>query len=181
MNEKINLQKKSDILKYSYSQLKNTKLHNFQGDYFKEIFAEAIKLEKEEKDEIIVEYIEIEMHYHIEFGQKVVLCGNQIDLGSWNAKKGYNIIVNFSFNMIWKTGDIWTTKIPFNPNFEFKFAVLENENLKKWETCENRIFDFKAIKETFLKTNKPKSIIVTNMKVSYNYVSKIMNVECSWK
>ena len=88
MNEKINLQKKSDILKYSYSQLNNTKLHNFQGDYYKELFAEAMKLEKEEKEEILVDYIEFEMQYHIEFGQKLVLCGNLTELGAWNAKKG---------------------------------------------------------------------------------------------
>ena len=87
MNNKINLEKKSDILKYSFTQLANSKLYNFKGQYFEELFAEAMKLEKEEKDKICVKEIEFEINLHVEFGQRLVLTGSQNELGSWDPKR----------------------------------------------------------------------------------------------
>lgn len=85
--EEIYLNSQNDILKFSFSQLKNTKLHNFKGSYYDQLFAEAMRLEKEEKDEIIVKEIEFEINYHVDYSQRLVLCGNKSELGDWNPKK----------------------------------------------------------------------------------------------
>lgn len=42
--DKISLNKKTDLLKLSISQLMNTKLYNFKGNYYNELFKEAINL-----------------------------------------------------------------------------------------------------------------------------------------
>ncbi len=88
--EEINLQTQNDLLKYSFTKLKNTNLNNFKGTYFDKIFAEAMRLEKQEKDEIIVREIEFEMCCHVDYSQRIVLCGNKTVLGDWNAKKRFH-------------------------------------------------------------------------------------------
>ena len=85
--EEIYLNSQNDILKFSFSQLKNTKLHNFKGPYYDKLFAEAMRLEKEEKDEIIVKEIEFEINYHVDYNQRLVICGNKCELGDWNPKR----------------------------------------------------------------------------------------------
>jgi hypothetical protein len=87
--EEINLQSQNDILKYSFTQLKNTNLNNFKGPYFDQLFAEAMRLEKQEKEEIIVKEIEFELCCHVDYCQRIVLCGNKREIGDWNVKKRY--------------------------------------------------------------------------------------------
>lgn len=87
--DEINLNSQNDILKFSFTQLKNTKLHNFKGPYFEQLFAEAMKLEKEEKEEIIVKEIEFELNYHLDYSERLVICGNKPELGDWNPKRRF--------------------------------------------------------------------------------------------
>jgi len=47
MNDnKIILNKKTDLLKLTVSQILNTKIYNFKGPYFNQLYDEAIKLEE---------------------------------------------------------------------------------------------------------------------------------------
>lgn len=85
--DKINLNVQSDLLKFTYSELKNTKLYNFQGDFFKKLFEEAMQLEREEKAQVTVKEIEFEIPHHVFFGQRVVVCGSSSELGKWDPKQ----------------------------------------------------------------------------------------------
>lgn len=94
MNEYVNLDKKSDILKYSFNILAKSKLSNFKGKFYEELFAEAKKLEKEEKDVIFVNEIELEVNHHVEFGQRLVITGSVDELGSWDIKRRFFLYIN---------------------------------------------------------------------------------------
>jgi len=172
--EKINLENKTDILKFSFTQLKNTKLYNFSGNFYKELFAEAMRLEKEEKAEIIIKEIEFEVTYRVEFGQRVVMVGNINEFGNWDVKKSYNLT--------WTTGDIWQGKIKFVPNFEFKFAVMVKEAAIRWEAAENRFFNFNDLKEIMTKCKNNKNVsLCPGMSASYEYASKVLTISCVWR
>ena len=43
--DKIELNKKTDLLKLSISQIMNTKLYNFKGPYFEQLYNEALNTE----------------------------------------------------------------------------------------------------------------------------------------
>ena len=84
--------------------------------------------------------------------------------------------------MFWNTGDTWTSKIKFTPFFEFKFAVMYNDTVKKWEHSANRVFNFNAIKEVIIKSRNHKNIQINDkMSVSYDYTSKLMTILCKWQ
>jgi hypothetical protein len=46
-----------------------------------------MRLEKEEKSEIKVKQIEFEIVYHVDFGQKIVVCGSGNEIGAWDPKR----------------------------------------------------------------------------------------------
>ena len=84
--------------------------------------------------------------------------------------------------MTWNSGDTWTRKIKFNPSFEFKLAVMYSDIIKKWEPSENRVYDFKSIKEVMLKCRTHKNIkIDSKMTLSYDFNSKLMTIVCKWQ
>jgi hypothetical protein len=84
--------------------------------------------------------------------------------------------------LVWTTGDFWTGKLKFLSNFDFKFAVMEKEQIKRWETSGNRSFDFNAIKEKIISSRSCKNVVIdNNMRVSYDFTSKVLTVLCAWK
>ena len=85
--DKITINKSSDILKFSFTELKKTKLSKFEGKFFNDLFEQAMKCEKEEKEQIIVKDVEFELVYHVDFGQRIGICGEAYELGQWDIKK----------------------------------------------------------------------------------------------
>jgi len=68
-----------DLYSLSYSDIKNTKLYNFAGDYYNQIYKEALEIEKSNiniKDiplslnGMLIENIEIEIEYKTEVTNK---------------------------------------------------------------------------------------------------------------
>ena len=70
-DNKIILNKKTDLLKLTFSQIIRTKIYNFKGTYFNQLYDEALKLEqkKAEKKKILdknnknIEYLQFEVKY----------------------------------------------------------------------------------------------------------------------
>jgi len=64
-----------DLYNLSYSDIKKTKLYNFAGDYFNEIYKEALELEKSNTNVkdiplslygLLINFVELEMEYKTE-------------------------------------------------------------------------------------------------------------------
>ena len=53
------------------------------------------------------------------------------------------------FKLKWNEGNIWTGEIDMNKDnmkyFEFKFVIIEKNNIKLWENGNNNIFDLEDI------------------------------------
>lgn len=51
-DNKIVLNKKTDLLKLSISQIMNTKLYNFKGPYYNQLYEEALKIGQKKTESI---------------------------------------------------------------------------------------------------------------------------------
>ena len=96
MNEsKVRIENSADLYKLPIHVLKNTKLYNFQCKYYDKIYEEALKIERsggriEEvyKPKIKIKFIEFEMQFDTDFGQKIIICGSGDQFGNWDTHKG---------------------------------------------------------------------------------------------
>ena len=82
--------------------------------------------------------------YDTKFGEEVGILGSIPILGNWEQ--------NQIFYLSWNNGNIWTGEIlnETEPptDFEFKFVISFNRNVKKWESGENnKVYFDKLINE----------------------------------
>jgi hypothetical protein len=62
-------------------------------------------------------------------GERVLMCGDRADLGSWDPDKAHAMT---------KDGDVWTATIELGDGGEFKFLRRTADGTFKWEGGENR-------------------------------------------
>ena len=93
-DKKIRIDNSGDLYKLPINTIKNTKLYNFEGKYFDKIYEEALKIERSGeniedvfKPKIKIDFIEFEIPFNTEFGQKLVMCGSGEQLGNWDVTK----------------------------------------------------------------------------------------------
>lgn len=71
------------------------------------------------------------------FGEKLYVCGNIKELGSWDVKNAFNLTTDENLYPSWKG----TITLPIDTYIEFKFVSVgsdgTNENVI-WEDVENR-------------------------------------------
>ena len=162
--KKILIETSSDLYKLPLDIIKNTKIYNFKGNYFDELYEEALKIEKAGglekfsisnylKKGIKIEKIKFQMTYQTQMGQELGVIGSIKELGEWNQDK--------ALKMEWTNGNVWIKKIDYSENidFEFKFIFIVNMKVEKWEDGNNRIFNFNEIKSK-LENEKNNSDIV---------------------
>ena len=148
---KILIETSSDLYKLPLDIIKNTKIYNFKGNYFDELYEEALKIEKAGglekfsisnylKKGIKIEKIKFQMTYQTQMGQELGVIGSIKELGEWNQDK--------ALKMEWTNGNVWIKKVDYNENidFEFKFIFIVNMRVEKWEDGNNRKFNFNEIK-----------------------------------
>lgn len=59
---------------------------------------------------------------------------------------------------------------------------MEKDQVKRWETSNNRVFDINRIKETIMRQRSSKNVTIdSHMRVSYDFTSKKLSVFCVWK
>ena len=149
--KKILIETSSDLYKLPLDIIKNTKIYNFKGNYFDELYEEALKIEKAGglekfsisnylKKGIKIEKIKFQMTYQTQMGQELGVIGSFKELGEWNQDK--------ALKMEWTNGNVWIKKVDYNENidFEFKFIFIVNMRVEKWEDGNNRKFNFNEIK-----------------------------------
>ncbi len=192
--KKITLENNFDLFKLTPNQIKNTKIYNYQGKIYDEIYQEALKLEKEGKNSINltntisnnnvstsinnnnnnnnnnnkIEKIIFEMKYQTQMGQELGILGNLNELGNWNQDN--------ALRMQWTDGNIWIKEIEGNnDNIEYKFIFIVNNRVQRWEDGGNRILNLKEIKE---KIKNEKKFELNQQ--TYEFNNNILKIISNW-
>ena len=203
---KIILNKRSDLINIPIQELRTAQIKNFSGKLFEQIYKEAIDIEhkqntklnktfleekennskvikiinkkinpcKELKENINIEIdkIKFEIKYDSIYGEEVGILGSNDILGNWNLNK--------IFYLKWNDDNIWNgvinVKRPYN-DFEFKFVITDNKNIKKWEKgYNNRIIFESLINEIKYKNNG----YFDKYEYYYDSINKELNLKCRW-
>lgn len=122
--------------------------------------------------------INFEIKFDTFFGQSISIIGSIDKLGNWNEYK--------ALNMNWNEGNIWKANIEDDniKCFEYKFIILENGIIKKWEDGINRYFSLKQIKNLFesnlLNGNIIKINNIMEQSIEYNYNDYSLTIISEW-
>jgi len=186
--KKITLENNFDLFKLTPNQITSTKLFNYQGKIYDEIYQEALKLEKEGKNSINltntisnnnitpsnnnnnnkIEKIVFEMKYQTQMGQELGILGNLNELGNWNQDN--------ALRMQWTDGNIWKKEIEGeNDNIEYKFIFIVNNRVQRWEDGGNRILNLKEIKEKIKNEKK----FELNQQI-FEFNNNILKITSNW-
>lgn len=110
-------------------------------------------------NDIQINKIIFSIRYNTTFGEEIGILGSLPILGNWNQ--------NEIFHLNWNNGNIWTGEINIEnlSDFEFKFVISSNGNVKNWENGDNNKVNFdKLINEIKYK----KKDILINMNIIMN-------------
>ena len=122
--------------------------------------------------------INFEIKFDTFFGQSISIIGSIDKLGNWNEYK--------ALNMNWNEGNIWKANIEDDniKCFEYKFIILENGIIKKWEDGINRYFSLTQIKNLFesnlLNGNIIKINNIMEQSIEYNYNDYSLTITSEW-
>ena len=260
-DDKVVIENLTDLLKIPFSKLNNTKLSNFSGKYYEEIYQEALKVERGEIQQnqnnnqnniqnlnnqnlnfnnnnqnnfenddnffensissennnmndnmhnnnnnnnnmnnrmnnnmnnrinnninndrmsdvsenysqgLTLQKVTFEIVYPTVFGEEIGILGSGNSLGNWNQDK--------VIKLKWNKGNIWKGSISINEDnlydFEFKFVLLFNDKIKKWESGANNIVNFNKIYREVIQRRKG-----TFNKYNYEYFDDELVLKCKW-
>ena len=156
-SKKVVLETSSDLYKLPISTMKNTKLYDYSGKYFEQIYKELLKVEENggvlqisnfynkssgNKKEIKIHKIVFRIMNPYQIEQELGIIGSIKELGNWNQNKALKMKYN-------KEENIWQKEFILNKkeDFEYKFIFISNGKVKKWEDGNNRIFKYSYIKK----------------------------------
>lgn len=176
--DKIVIEKSFDLLKLSFTQMKSSKLSDFTGNYFNELYEEALKIERTQLNPleylnsktitdspIVISKITFTINYPTIFGEELGIIGSIPLLGEWTQSK--------YLKMKWTPGNKWTISIEIANNikeFEYKFIIIEKGRIKKWQSGDN----YKITMTQLLSD-------IQNKKVYYDEKVKEVIVSCKWR
>jgi len=89
--EKVKIENSADLFKIPIDVINKTKLYNFYGKYYDKIYEEALKIERNGNvsEQLFqskikrIEIINFEFNFQSEFGQRLLICGSNSELGNW--------------------------------------------------------------------------------------------------
>ena len=111
--------------------------------------------------------------YDTTYGESIGIIGSSKELGNWDV----NGLIQFK----WNKGNLWTGEIDVNENnledFEFKFVILNNGQVKSWENGSNNKINYVQLLEQI----KNKSTGKYN-KFEYSYFEEgaELTLKCRW-
>ena len=237
-DDKVIIDNLTDLLKIPFSKLNNTKLSNFSGKYYEEIYQEALKVERGEiqqnqinnqnnnqnfnnqnnnnntfinninqnqninnnirmnesinnnmrmnnnlnndimsedgqsySPDLTLQKVTFEIVYPTVFGEEIGVLGSGNSLGNWNQDR--------VIKLKWNKGNIWKGSISINEynlaDFEFKFVLLNNNKISKWENGANNIVNFNKIYQEVIKGRNGRF-----NKYNYEYINDELILKCKW-
>ena len=124
-------------------------------------------------NDIYINKIIFSIKYNTTFGEEVGILGSIPNLGNWNQTG--------IFYLKWNNGNIWTGEILIETNppmdFEFKFVISSNRNVKKWESGDNnKVYFDKLINEIKYKKNG----YFNKYEYRYDSTEGILYLQCKW-
>ena len=197
-DNKIILETSADLYKLPISTIKNTKLYDYSGKYFEELYKELLKAEKNGEDLQIVSKIsnspqnsknkkeiiinKIIFRVVVPFfknGQELCIIGSINEIGNWNQDK----VVKMEY---YKEENIWQKELILDINkvFEYKFIILTNGKIKKWENGNNRIFKYSDIKKLIEKNLEDGMAHIekgSHESFDYDLKKQLLFINCNWQ
>ena len=121
----------------------------------------------------IIKKINFVINYISIFGEEVGVLGSIPTLGNWEHNK--------VTKLKWNNGHIWKGGLYVNSDairyFEFKFLILQNNKIKKWEPGENNKFNYEIIyNQIKIKSNG----IYDKYNYDYNIYNGELTLNCKW-
>ena len=97
-------------------------------------------------NDFIIKKIYFEIKYDTQMGESMAIIGSIDKLGYWD--------INRALYLNWNEGNIWNTSFDYNEknDFEYKFILIENGQVKEWENGINRKFIYQQI-ESLIEPN----------------------------
>jgi len=194
-DKKIILETSADLYKLPISSIKNTKLYDFSGKYFDQIYKDLLKAEKNggeleisniynksliNKKEIKINKIVMRIiNPFFKMNQDLGIIGSIKELGNWNQDKALKMEY-FDEENIWQKEFILNKK----EDFEYKFIFISNGVVKKWEDGNNRIFKYSYIKkliEINLQDGFAHLEEENNESYDYDLNEHILFINCDWR
>jgi len=123
-------------------------------------------------NDVQINKIIFSIRYNTIFGEEIGILGSIPILGNWNQ--------NEIFHLNWNNGNIWTGEINIEnlPDFEFKFILSSNGNLKKWENGDNNKVNFdKLINEIKYK----KKGYFNKYEYNFEPIKRELLLKCRWE
>jgi hypothetical protein len=194
INKKIILETSADLYKLPISTIKNTKLYNFTGKYYEQMYKELLKAEKNgvelqfsnlynnpvNKKEVKINKIIIRIIYPFYKNvQMLGILGSIKELGNWNQENALKMEYDEEDN-------IWQKEFLFNKkeDFEYKFIFMSKGNVIKWEDGNNRIFKYSYIKKLIeINLEDGMAHLEEENKESFDYDlnEELLLINCQWK
>ena len=189
-DEKVIIETSADLYKLPISTIKNTKIYNFKGKYFDQIYEEALKIERSGglsnfsisnflKKDIRINSIIFEMKYQTQIGQELGVIGSLEKLGNWNQDK--------ALSMGWTEGNVWIKEIVYDgkTDFEFKYIFVVAGKVQKWEDGLNRKFELNAIKNLIENAHNGQQVITiensfNNQNYSFDTRNNSLKITSIW-
>ena len=79
--------------------------------------------------------VKFSITYKVDFGQSLAVTGDIPELGQWGTN------MNSIVRLTWTHGDVWKLTEPRklkNHKFSYKYIVVRDNEIERWESCENR-------------------------------------------
>lgn len=168
-NKINNMQEMNSISHFNHTNINQNNLSQSQSNpYFSPINNNI----NNNNENIEIKKITFSLKYDTTFGEEIGILGSIPNLGNWNQ--------NEIFYLKWNTGNIWTGEINSETNpfkdFEFKFVISSNRNVKKWESGDNN----KVIFDKLISEIKYKKKGFFN-KYEYMYDKGELYIKCKWE
>ena len=192
-NKKVVLETSLDLYKLPISTIKNTKLYDYSGKYFEQIYKELFKVEENggvlqtsnlekssgNKKEIKIHKIVFRIKNPYQIGQELGIIGSIKELGNWNQNKALKMKYNEEEN-VWQKELILSKK----EDFEYKFIFISNGRVRKWEDGNNRIFKYSYIKKLIEINLKDGTAHLeeenNHVSFDYNIKEQLLLINCDW-
>lgn len=83
--------------------------------------------------------LHLKIKYETHFGQYLCVVGSIKQLGMWKE---------YVYDLAWTPGHVWVSKEPIvsqDDQFQYKYVLMKDGKVEKWERGVNRIADFKVL------------------------------------
>ena len=166
------------VQNYRYS---NSNTINYNNNYNYNINNQLIRRFYSGKDNLrnnlnltyIIKKINFIINYISTFGEEVGILGSISILGNWES--------NRAMQLKWNNGHIWKGGLYVSKDtikyFEFKFVIIQNNKIKKWEPGENNKFNYEII---YNQIKNKRNGIYDKYSYDYNIYNGELNLNCKW-